>query len=290
MLVLAVVLSVSGLAAAPVTDRAGPTPVSGALLRVADTPILTLVPSPASGNAPLLVNVSVTVSGGEAPYNLSLCFGTVDHESSSPDCGTGAAGWNGSTALYFQHLYETPGNFSVTGVATDHDGAGVGSTALIVVTDRSALNATVEERTTSGPAPLSVTFDESVAGGTAPITLQWSFGDGTVGSELPGVPVVHVYESAGTFTPTLTVTDGAGHRTIRTLAPVTVSVTSGSRPGRVRWGVRPGSRSGQRSQARRSRSASSSASSNAAAGGRRGTLCSPNSDGTPSDGRHRSGP
>jgi PKD repeat protein len=188
-----------------------------------DVPVLTLIPAPASGSAPFFVNVSVSVSGGHAPYNLSLCFGTMDHQSPPTNCGTGASNWAGLTPLEFGHLYTAPGNYSVTGIATDRTGAGVGSTALIVVTDRSVLNATVEERTTSGTAPLSVTFNESVAGGTPPITLQWTFGDGAAGSELPGVPIVHVFVSAGTFTPSLTVTDGAGHRTVRTLAPVTVA-------------------------------------------------------------------
>ncbi|MCI4327164.1 MAG: PKD domain-containing protein [Thermoplasmata archaeon] len=220
------------LAAAPIAAPTAPgSPESSELRSATDAPVLTLVPSPESGSAPLLVNLSVAVAGGEAPYHLSVCFGTVDHQTPAPDCGVGASEWNGTSARYFQQLYRTPGNYSVTGVVTDSRGAGEGSTALIVVTPQSSLSATAYERTTSGTAPLSVTFNESVAGGTPPITLQWAFGDGSSGSELPGVPVVHVYQAAGTFTPTLTVTDGAGHRTTQVLGPITVAAPPARGPG-----------------------------------------------------------
>jgi hypothetical protein len=188
-----------------------------------DSPVLTLVPTPEFGNAPLTVNASVTVSGGVAPYRLSLCFGTIDHTSPPPNCGVGNASWSGSTPAVFSHQYLSAGNFSVIAVLTDARGAGVGSTALVVVTDRIALAANAVELTGSGPAPLRSTFNESVAGGTPPITLQWTFGDGSSGSELPGVPVEHVYTSPGVYVPQLTVSDGAGHQTVRTLPAITVS-------------------------------------------------------------------
>jgi len=195
---------------------------------VADSLVLTLVPAPATGNVPVEVNVTARIGGGTAPYNLSLCFGTQDHTSPPPNCGTGTSGWSGTTSLVYSHTYASPGNFSVTGIATDARGQGVGSTALIVVTDRNALAANAIELTGSGPAPLAATFNESVSGGTPPITLQWSFGDGSSGSELPGIPVTHVYQTPGVYTPRLTVTDGAGHSTVRTLAAITASAGAGS--------------------------------------------------------------
>lgn len=193
-----------------------------AALSSLDSPVLSLVPSPESGNAPLAINVTATISGGTAPYNLSVCFGTVDHRSPAPDCGVGDRAWSGIGPLVFSHEYAAPGNFSVVAIATDAHGAGVGSTALIVVTDRTALGANAVEVTGSGVAPFTAVFNESVAGGTPPITLQWSFGDGTSGSELPGTPVRHVYESPGSYVPVLTVTDAAGHRTVRTLPTIRV--------------------------------------------------------------------
>jgi hypothetical protein len=233
-----VTVLVGALVASPMAAPWGHDPAGGAnagrsawllptSLTVADAPVLSLVPSPDVGNAPLEVNVTVSISGGVAPYNLSVCFGTVDHTSPAPNCGVGAPAWNGSQPLVFSHVYGTPGNFSVVAVATDAHAAGVGSTALIVVTDQTGLGANAVELSGSGTAPLTVTFNESVAGGTPPITLQWTFGDGTSGSELPGVPVRHVYDTVGTYQPVLTVTDGAGHRTVRTLPSITVSAAAG---------------------------------------------------------------
>ena len=83
---------------------------------------------------------------------------------------------------------------------------------------------------TSGQVPLTVTFDASASSdrdGT--ITgYRWSFGDGTASGS--GVIVNHVYQTAGTFTATLTVTDNRG-KSASTSRDVTVTV--GPPPGSV---------------------------------------------------------
>ncbi|MCI4325603.1 MAG: PKD domain-containing protein [Thermoplasmata archaeon] len=221
-LLLAVVAAEGCASGSPAPYRAAAL-VGGSSVTTFDAPILSLAVSPSVGNAPLFVNVTVSVSDGVGPYNLSVCFGTADHQSPAPNCGVGNSTWSGSSPLDFSHVYLNSGNFSVVAIASDARGAGVGSTALIVVTDQNSLGASAVELTGSGPAPLTATFNETVAGGTPPITLQWTFGDGTSGSELPGVPVHHLYESPGVFTPQLTVTDSAGHRTVRTLPSITVT-------------------------------------------------------------------
>ncbi|WDT74348.1 MAG: PKD domain-containing protein [Candidatus Manganitrophus sp.] len=72
---------------------------------------------------------------------------------------------------------------------------------------------------TSGSAPLAVSFNASASsdpdGSIA--TFSWNFGDGTTGS---GVTTGHTYQTAGTFTATLTVTDngGAQNSTTRTIS------------------------------------------------------------------------
>lgn len=193
----------------------------------ADAPILSLLLTPQAGSAPLWVNATVNVAGGAGPFNLSLCFGTVDHTSPPAGCGAGtAANWSGSAPLTFTHRYETPGNFSVVAVVSDASGAGSGATALVVVTAAGALAVSASPSTTSGRAPLTVEFSESLTGGSPPLTVQWRFGDGTSGSGEVNGAVAHTYESAGTYTPSVTVTDGAGHRSSRTLAPIVVAAAA----------------------------------------------------------------
>jgi PKD repeat protein len=229
--VVAVAFAVLVFLAALTLGVSGGTPVVVTTsARPLDAPVLTLVPDPPEGNAPLEANVTATVSGGVAPYNLSVCFGSIDHTSPPFPCGVGASDWSGLTPLVFSHNYTAAGNYSVTGILTDARGAEVGSTALIVVTEGVALAATASELTGPGSAPLVARFNESVVGGTPPITLQWAFGDGSSGSELPGVPVLHTYTAPGTYVPTLTVTDGAGHHTVRTLAAITVTARPGGGP------------------------------------------------------------
>ncbi|MDC4206807.1 MAG: PKD domain-containing protein [Candidatus Manganitrophus sp.] len=80
---------------------------------------------------------------------------------------------------------------------------------------------------TSGSAPLAVSFNASASsdpdGSIA--NFSWNFGDGTTGS---GVTTGHTYQTAGTFTATLTVTDngGAQNSTTRTIS---VQSTGGGR-------------------------------------------------------------
>ena len=77
----------------------------------------------------------------------------------------------------------------------------------------------------SGTAPLSVSFDASAssdADGTI-VSYAWDFGDGTTGS---GVTAGHTYQSAGSFTATLTVSDNDNAQNSATKA-ITVQSTSG---------------------------------------------------------------
>src|SRR4029077_10691026 len=56
-----------------------------------------------------------------------------------------------------------------------------------------------------------------------PFTIQWAFGDGTSGSGVAGVPVLHQYLTGGDFRPSVTVTDGAGPRYDQTFVPIHVA-------------------------------------------------------------------
>ncbi len=60
----------------------------------------------------------------------------------------------------------------------------------------------------AGVAPLAVEFTCDAAGGNAPLSFVWDFGDGSQSAALQRV--THVYESAGTYTAIATVTDADG--------------------------------------------------------------------------------
>ncbi len=85
----------------------------------------------------------------------------------------------------------------------------------------------------SGSAPLEVTFDGSAS--TDPdgsiIEWAWSFGDG---ASALGEEVSHTYESAGSYSAQLTVTDNTG---ARTSASVTVTVAEGPGGGQIAFDI-----------------------------------------------------
>ncbi|MCK4270825.1 MAG: PKD domain-containing protein [Methanogenium sp.] len=75
---------------------------------------------------------------------------------------------------------------------------------------------------TSGTAPLSVVFSDSSTGGN--LTYSWDFGgsEGTSGSQSPA----HTYETAGTYTVTLEVSNAEGADTASAIIEVSESVAS----------------------------------------------------------------
>ena len=81
----------------------------------------------------------------------------------------------------------------------------------------------------TGPAPLTVTFDGSASSDPdgQPLTYEWTFGDG--GTSTTGPTVQHTYASAGSFTATLVVRDASGNASPPATRVVTVT-TSGNTP------------------------------------------------------------
>jgi chitinase len=76
---------------------------------------------------------------------------------------------------------------------------------------------------TSGTSPLQVTFDASASSGVASslVGYAWVFGDGTTGS---GRTITHTYNSPGTYSILLTVTDADGFTNTAThVVPVSAS-------------------------------------------------------------------
>ena len=142
--------------------------------------------------------------------------------SSDPDTGdTLAYTWNfgdgtSATGLTVTHAYMTEGTKSVALVVTDnHGGASTPATTEVSVTNPSGNlppDAAFDAAPTSGTAPLTVSVDGSPSsdppGEDATLTFRWNWGDGT--PEETGVARNHIFNTAGTFVVTLTVTDQGG--------------------------------------------------------------------------------
>ncbi len=92
-------------------------------------------------------------------------------------------------------------------------------------TDNRAPVAVAAANPTTGPAPLTVSFDGSGSSDPDgdPLTYEWDFGDGS--ARVASAKTTHTYASGGTFTATLRVRDDQG-----TTAAATVRINVGNTP------------------------------------------------------------
>lgn len=155
-------------------------------------PSLLILPTPASGFAPLAVTFSAVIDG---PYIRKIWdFG--DNTTSTLD--------NPS------HTYSTPGTYTVT--LTVYQQTLLypeTATKTVIVKDPATLpQAEFSADVTSGAAPLTVTFTDESTG--TPTSWLWDFGDGnTSTSQNPE----HTYSSGGVYTVSLMIRNADGGTT-----------------------------------------------------------------------------
>jgi PKD repeat protein len=140
---------------------------------------------------------------------LTVTF--TDASSGSPTSWSWNFGDGGtSTAQNPSHQYTSAGIFDVTLTATNAGGNDVETkTGYITVTAPPPPTANFTGTPTSGLAPLTVAFTDSSTGN--PTSWSWNFGDnGTSTQQSPS----HTYQSAGTYTVTLTATNAGGSDTL----------------------------------------------------------------------------
>jgi PKD repeat protein len=160
---------------------------------------------------------SSDVTSGTAPLTVTF----TDESTNAPtswlwDFGDGGT----STGQYPVHEYMSAGTYTVTLTVTNGEGSdeAVRPDYITVNALTGAPEAAFSSDVTSGTVPLTVTFtDEST---NSPTTWGWDFGDGTLSDEQDPV---HEYMSAGTYTVTLTVTNGEGSDDVTKTGYITVT-------------------------------------------------------------------
>jgi PKD repeat protein len=160
-------------------------------------PIADFTVTPATGDAPLLVQ-----------YDAST--------STDPDGDALTYGWNfgdgttGSAVSGF-HTYTTPGTYEIQLVVTDADAntSTLSRSILVTIPENEAPVASYTATPTSGAAPLTVVFNASASNdpdGTI-ASYEWNFGDGATAT---GGNATHQYTAEGAYVVTLTVEDNEG--------------------------------------------------------------------------------
>jgi PKD repeat protein len=190
---------------------------------------LSVSASNSTGGTGLALAIDVAATGGTPGYNLTVC-GVSGAVTNTSTCSAilSIARWNG-TATQANTTVNTTGNYTI--VATVQDGVGQTATASASVFVPSppkgaplSVSASVTSPAAGSLLGATFYFQTTVTGGIAPYAVQWAFGDGALGSALPGQAATHAYRAAGTYTATLTVTDARGAVARATVGPITISL------------------------------------------------------------------
>lgn len=205
-----------------------------------------------------VAGVNVTVSG-QAPVVTLSCSPLLVTVSQVVSCSVSASPANtGATLQYLEiawgdnnsaftavssgstvtHTYASPGSFIVNAVAADSTNVFGQAATQVTVTPAGTAgqigNVQIVTPPTNGLQGQSLNFNAATAiPSAAGATIQsytWSFGDGATAS---GQTVSHVFQTAGNYTVTLTVTDSTGMRNTTSSTIVISSATPPPPPGGV---------------------------------------------------------
>jgi PKD repeat protein len=153
-------------------------------------------------NIPPQPNFSANLTSGNVPLTVNFTNQTIGTVSSySWNFGDGGT----SSVANPSHTYNSAGSFTVSLTVTGAGGTKTETKANYIVTTFAGPVANFYGSPTSGTVPLSVSFTNTSSGDIS--SYSWNFGDGS-SSSLANPS--HTYNSAGTFSVSLTVTGPGG--------------------------------------------------------------------------------
>jgi len=174
----------------------------------APTAVITTVPDPAEGNAPLTIYFDAYES-----YVDPDCGFECEIVSYKWNFGDGSTSGTGVSTT---HTFDTAGTYVATLTVTDSNGKEGYDTVIITVEEPAAPTAKIitTPSPATGSAPFAVVFDasesavsEEVASCCSIVGYSWDFGDGTTGT---GIIITHTYNTVGLYPVILAVTDSNG--------------------------------------------------------------------------------
>jgi len=166
-----------------------------------EPPTCSLSPDKSSGKAPLAVTFSISASDSD---------GWISSWELDPDDGSPTYSGTGNPPSTKAHTYTAAGTYTAILGVTDNEGATRFDNKVINVDPpNQAPTADFSADVTSCCEPLTVQFtDKSTPGDYTITSWYWEFGDGDTSTiQNPS----HTYNSAGTYTVSLTVTDSHGY-------------------------------------------------------------------------------
>jgi len=157
---------------------------------------VTFTPSTTTSETSQSVDFTASVTGGVAPYELSIAFG---------DGARATASGSGPT-FSLAHRYGFAGTFVASANVTDSDGL-VASASTLSIDVTVGPTVTANATPSDGDVGLPFSFHAAASAGSSPFVYGWSFGDGATGT---GASPSHTYISAGTYRVRVNLTDGLG--------------------------------------------------------------------------------
>ncbi len=153
--------------------------------------------APLQGNPVQFTDRSIDPEGRMASYQWDFGDGARSHETNPV------------------HIFEAPGTFTVLLTVTDAAGQSATRQRPLTVTGVETRTASVVPDFGFSPETIRIGsnvafFDQSSADGTTIVAYQWNFGDGSPPKSEANP--VHVFQHAGTYTVTLTLTDASGQQ------------------------------------------------------------------------------